>query len=150
MRADVKVSKSVLYTKMYKDYIVYAVHVHAVGVTLPWPTRTLVPQGSTVLVNCTSSSESSLYWSIRLQEATVDATFINPATQPYLNENSFYELPSLMQNSQTTIQLLVNGTERSNGSRLRCVKGINHIQETRIFVYGKSVFGYHNNYYYVC
>ena len=116
-----------------------------VGVTLPWPTRTLVPRGSTVLVNCTSESSeinSYLYWSIRFGKfnATVDATFINPATEPYLNENGFYELPRLTQNSQTTIQLLVNGTERSNRSRLRCIKGINHIQETTIFVYGKSFF----------
>ena len=112
------------------------IHFPPVGVAVPWATKTFVPQSSTVSVNCTSSSRYSLYWATELPDSSSDATFSN--VRSLLNSKGFYEMPSVVHNSETTIRLLINSTTGINGTILKCVKGVDAIQETYFIVYRKS------------
>ena len=89
-------------------------------------------------VNCTSSSQHSLYWTIQLPGSSsgVDATFFN--VRSLLNSKGFYEMSDVVHNSETTIRLFINSTTGINGSVLRCVNGVDVLQETYIIVYGMA------------
>ena len=113
-------------------------HFPPVGVALPWATKTFVPESSIVSVNCTNSSQHSLYWSIILPGSSsgLDATFFT--AKSLLNSKGFYEMPEVVHNSETTIRLFINSTTGINGSMLRCADGIDVLQKTFIIVHGKT------------
>ena len=118
-------------------------HFPPVGVALHWATNTFVPQSSIVSVNsnCTNSGQLSLYWStlywyIELPGSSGVTTFFT--ARSLLNSKGFYEMPSVIHNSETTIILFINNTAEINGSVLKCVNGINVLQATNIIVYGKA------------
>ena len=115
-------------------------HFPPVGVALPWATNTFVPQSSIVSVNCTNSGQLSLYWSILYWYIELPGSGVTTffTARSLLNSKGFYEMPSVIHNSETTIILFINNTAGINGSVLRCVNGINVLQETNIIVYGKT------------
>ena len=133
------INNRILYTLInYHDYCMF--FPPAVGIALPWATNTLIPQGSTVTVNCTASSKhNSLYWTIILPDrVNVEATFTaNEFIRTTLNRRGFYEMPAVNHTFETTIRLYINSTAGNNGSMLRCLNGFDVVQETTIIVYGK-------------
>ena len=118
----------------------------AVKVSLPWEEKIFIPQGSSVLVNCTADTsnesdiESSLEWSLRLPDCEIDDRFINPLQKKILNNRGFYELPPVNIPVEI-IRLVINSTDDNvhiNGTVLRCANIVSGqlLQETTLLVYG--------------
>lgn len=110
--------------------------IYAVTVALPWETNTLIPQGSTVRMNCTAESDhAALVWTITLPGREVLYQFTFEQSIRILNDHGFYELPGI----EATIQLLINRTEGNNGTVVRCddISSNIVISQTALIVYGK-------------
>ena len=92
----------------------------------PWPTpNVFAPQNSTVLINCTTTSDSPL-WSIDLASdgSNSQLQFSNRAED--LNAHGVYELPTINETGMLpTLRLLINNTARNNGTDIVCDDGNN-------------------------
>ena len=121
----------------------------AVKVFLPWEEEIFIPQGSSVLVNCTADTinesdiESSLEWSLRLPDREIDDRFINPLQKKILNNRGFYELPPINIPVEI-IRLVINNTDYNagiNGTVLRCANILSGqlLHKTTLLVYGQHL-----------
>ena len=114
----------------------------------PWPTPfILVPQNSSIQVNCranrTSSSES-FFWSIDLaSDYPSDVRYQFSSGRARLNAYGVYDLtPSDSRSSEesTILMLLINDTTKNNGTVIRCTHSGEVITTTltsTLFVLGK-------------
>ena len=103
----------------------------------PWPMPYLfVPENSTVIINCTTSSSAPL-WSIDLGTDPDIAQLQFATRTDKLNANGVYELPPVeAQGLLSTIRLLINDTSMNNQTMIICDGG-NEQFETTLYVYGK-------------
>ena len=115
---------------------------HSLTITVlvdePWPRPyVFAPENSTVLINCTTPSDSPL-WSIDLASdgSNSQLQFSNRAED--LNAHGVYELSLINETGMPpTLRLLINDTARNNGTDIVCDNG-NDIFETTLYVYGES------------
>ncbi len=101
-----------------------------------------MPQNSIIRINCTANgSLHSPVWSILLSGTTAISQFSFPQTIKLLNGRGFYEimLPEVP-GTPKTIQLLVNSTQRNNGTLVKCndVVSSTLFSETNLIVVGKN------------
>ena len=114
---------------------------NAVTISSPYQNATLLPRDSSFTAFCTASvaTQERLFWAISVANSNIDAaTFA--LDELFLNNNGFFSGQTMLTpNSETTIQLNVNGTNHNNGSRIRCIRsGISRdiIAESTLIVYG--------------
>ena len=102
----------------------------------PWPRpNVFAPENSTVLINCTTTSDSPL-WSIDLASDGSNSQLQFPTRAENLNAHGVYELPSINKTGMPpTLRLLINDTASNNGTVIVCDDG-NDIFETTLYVYG--------------
>ena len=109
-----------------------------------WPTSyLLVPVNSTVLINCTTD-RSSPHWSIDLPVAHIvtSINFLLPDGIMLLNEYGLYQLHNredIIEEQPFTLRLLINNTQLSNQTVVKCVGENQAILATTLFVYGTSI-----------
>ena len=113
-----------------------------VEVSPPWERITYVPQNSILHINCTAdSSAQNPVWSILLSGTTAISQFSFPPTVALLNNRGFYEISvPEVPGTLKTIQLLVNSTQRNNGTIVKCndVVSSTLFSETRLIIFGKN------------
>ena len=104
-----------------------------------WERTTYIPRGSSIIMKCTATSTNQkLSWSIRLanssnfRESRPDDT-----TQDLFNRYGYHYN---LQNKSEVIELLVNTTDNTNGTTVRCIDIAEFdsptILETVLIVYG--------------
>ena len=101
-----------------------------------------VPQNSILRINCTAdSSAHNPVWSILLTGTTAISQFSFPQTVDLLNNRGFYEiLIPEVSGKLKTIQLLVNSTQRNNGTLVKCNDAVSStlFSETNLIIFGKN------------
>ena len=93
-----------------------------------------------MLISCTADTssesdiESSLEWSIRLPDHEIDDNFGRAQKEKILNDRGFYELPPTAE----AIRLVVNNTDRINGTVLKCAEILSGqlLRKITLLVYG--------------
>ena len=96
----------------------------------------LVPQTSTVLINCTTSSDSPL-WSINLDNDSIITQLQFSTRGAELNAHGVYELPQIeTPGMPPTLRLLINDTARNNQTEIFCTGRLGESIETILFVNG--------------
>ena len=102
----------------------------------PWPTPyLLVPQNSTVFINCTATTSSHTpIWAIDPGNDSSSSQLQFSTKQEELNDLGFYELRPINESEMFILRLLINDTTRNNQTRILCDS---EGSETLI-VYGKQ------------
>ena len=89
-------------------------------------------------MNCTFDQEIQQHavWSIILAGSESTSRFA--ISSMLLNRRGFFEQSSVSMNGNTTIHLIMNSTERNNGSVIQCVEPsqASILSATTIIVYG--------------
>ena len=115
----------------------------SVGVESPWESRTFVPQGSTVYVNCTiSRSEQTPVWTIYLGGTSTATQFSFSESINLLNSRGFHQLEDIETNTTKTIRLRIDSTTSvNNATRIGCgdPSSATLIYQTYLNIYGESV-----------
>ena len=114
---------------------------HSLTITVlvdePWPRDVFAPENSTVLINCTNTSDSPL-WSIDLASDGSNSQLQFSTRAEDLNAHGVYELPLINETGMPpTLRLLINDTARNNGTDIVCDNG-NESFETTLYIYGES------------
>ena len=109
------------------------------SVATPWELDTYIPRESVIQMNCTGEKSQALRWAITLPGHPTPDQFLYPEHIARLNSHNFYKMPEVEHEMGKTIQLLINNTERTNGTRIQCVDigSAMTINETTLTVYGK-------------
>ena len=111
----------------------------AVSVATPWEPNTYIPRDSLVTMKCTGEKNQTLKWSITLPDNPNVLQFSFPISIALLNRHNFYEMQEFEHEMYKTIELFINNTEGTNGTRIQCVEpgAALSIYETTLTVYGK-------------
>ena len=103
----------------------------------PWPTpNLLVPQNSTVIINCITKSNFP-FWAINLGNDEVNLQFqFNTGQKKTLNDNGLFQIES-PEMEANHLQLLINDTARNNRTSISCVAIGEGLVETTLLSYSK-------------
>ena len=111
-----------------------------------WETLTLVPQGSTVYLNCTiSRNEQTPVWTIYLGGTDTATQFGFPQSIALLNSRGFFQLETVETDTTKTIRLHITNTtsaSANNGTVIGCgdASSAMLIYNTNLIIYGELVF----------
>ena len=99
-----------------------------------------VPQGSTVVITCTTANSSfSPFWTVDLaNDSSTQLQFSSKSDE--LNAHGVYELPQMEipEINQVTLRLLINNTADNNQTMIYCDRGGDSIQ-TILYVFSKQI-----------
>ena len=110
--------------------------IHTVLVSEPWPIPLFVPQNSTIIINCTTDSDTP-FWSIDLANDSTDTQYHFSTRNDTLNAHGVYELPRIKPPGMPpTLGLLINDTTINNQTEIFCVGEIKSFQTT-LFAVGR-------------
>ena len=113
------------------------VNMRIVLVHEPWPTPyLLVPQNSTVFINCTATTSSHTpIWAIDPGNDSSSSQLQFSTKHEELNDLGFYELRPIIESDleMFTLRLLINDTTGNNQTRIFCDSG----GQTTLLIYGK-------------
>ena len=103
----------------------------------PWNTTyVLVPQNSSVIIECTTNSPNP-YFSIDIGNYLQNQQFISSRSQQLQNllNHGLYSMDNMSNNS--TVTLLINQTEKNNGTTVHCFGGDGaQVDEITLILYG--------------
>lgn len=109
----------------------------------PWPLQYLaVPQGSTVVMNCTGNYGDNRYpyWAIDVGSDSTPLQYQFPAQNNVLNSYGLYELPQIEMSEMIILGLLINDTGAvNNQTNVHCLINPQTALSTSLFIFSKYI-----------